>query len=302
MAQTKKKKTANRGKQLKKIQFCQVNISTTPHSADRYRLLLRAAFSRRVTVPYRGDTHAMIGQLATASVDGIRMLAGRIYVFNDIGKRWLDLESREEATPALLEQIEVPENLRPNFKDFEFLFDPVQHRLVFDARLGPNNGARIFSKMLNSEWLLADFGEVAVSLVQASDGLDKIFGLVELRKLTIFISRPNPDDLEGIEEEMRARLEANHAESRETTYTARAGEGLTPEPRVKILAQVALTNGYVIGHGINQQGAVVDESTKNHPDRYTHVYEEDGKKTLADFFRDGARKLLAMRVGKPKKD
>lgn len=291
-----------RPRKLKKIEVSVLNITTMPHSPERYRKLLRACYDRRVTVPYRGNTHAMIGLITNARVDGIEMLAGQICVFDEVGRRWFDTRTREEASAEVLQLIEVPEHVKPNFENFQFLFDAEHHRLAFDANLGPGNAERIFRRLFKDEWIVGEFGDVDVTLVQETEALQRIFEIPELRKLTIHLARPNPDDLEEVEEEVRQRLESNHAGSMEWEFVARPGESLTPDKEVRTYAEVALSNGYVKGKGATRDGITVEESTKAHPRKHTHTYvDDDNSKTIVDRFREAASALLGRRVKRRKR-
>lgn len=303
-----KKKTRNQGRRSrgeprkKRLDLCVLNITLLNHSPERYSALIRDCHRLRVTVPYRGQTHAMIGVLTKTEVEGKRMLLGRVFAFFDIsaGTKWLNVKEREQATDEEMQLIEVPEHLKPGFEEYHFLFDPETHRLAFDARLKPTNGERIFNRMLNAPELAGTYGDVVVTLTQSHDVLEQIFAMPQLRSLTIHLVRPNPDSLAEVAAEIWERLQRNHAESVEETYKARSGESLDPDEKTKKLAQVALDNGFVAAHGTDADGRTKDESTKNHPARHSFTYEADDARTFLDVFRDSGFAVLGRRVKRRK--
>ena len=65
----------------------------------------------------------------------------------------------------------------------------------------------------------------------------------------MFLTRPNPDDLAGAEEEFRRNLAEQNAESQEFKLKAARGARLVPNAHTELMAKAALSNGYVKGHG-----------------------------------------------------
>jgi hypothetical protein len=57
---------------------------------------------------------------------------------------------------------------------------------------------------------------------------------------------------------------------------------LAPDDETKTLAEIASTNGYVTGEGIDEDGKPVLESTKAHPKTVT--VEVEGASSIGTFF------------------
>ncbi len=194
--------------------------------------------------------------------------------------KWLDLKAREPVDDAELEGVNVPEHLKPGLETFEFLFYPQRHRLFFVSRereesFAPIDAARYFQALLNQPILRNEFGEIVVTPEPERDSLRKILAIPKLRRLEMQISPPNPDDFEEFEQEVKDRLKAQNAKRMDISLVASRGEILVPDEQTQALAEVAKSNGRVIGRGLDDEGHVVELSTKQHPILETAEYDPD---------------------------
>jgi Domain of unknown function (DUF4747) len=216
----------------------------------------------------------------------------------DIDGAWLDLAKEDELPAALKNTIAIPENAKPNYRTFDYVFDDRQHRLYFEARtelgatLGATTAKRIFSSLLSQEIQGPDSPEVEVTVVPDEKAVDAVLGLPGLRNLTIRVVLPNPDTTSSaaqrrVSEQMRAmgvRLaEENYVKSSQATR-------IEPNTRVREQAQVAAENGFVRGEGRTADGRKLEAATDRQPRR--HYLSVDRGDTFL------ARLLGTLRIGR----
>jgi Domain of unknown function (DUF4747) len=130
------------------------NIAAHPHPEGIYLRLLRRASSFLA----RARAHDF-AKITSPRLARDNLYTGRILVWTeiDIDGAWLDLAKEDELPAALKNTIAIPDNAKPNYRTFDYVFDDRQHRLYFEARteLGATRGAttakRIFSSLLSQE-------------------------------------------------------------------------------------------------------------------------------------------------------
>jgi len=214
---------------------------------------------------------------------------GRVLLWTEIDRdgKWLHQEQDREATPTEKRNIVIPNELDPNFRSFHFVFFEDRHLLVveFQNELGERFGAararKLFSLLLNRDD--QDWPEVSVTVVPSQEALEKIYAIPRLRKLELYVIRPNPDDLTTETARVLDRLVKQGAKDQTLVYTKRAKvKSITPDEETKTLAEVAANNGYVSGEGKDEDGAPVMESTKDHPK--TFALDVEGAAPLATFY------------------
>ena len=196
---------------------------------------------------------------------------GTIARFTEIDPNlpWFDAETLDEADDLLVRQVEIPENLKPNYVPFSFIFDPQHHTLVFETysrgqRISPKIVSKYFSQLVATSPEL-NYEEIIVNLVQDKDRLEDVVNLASLKRLIIVLERPNADDLGGLDEEVEERLRRINARSLEQKFEASEGQSLAPDNQTMQLARVAVANGNVISHGKTIEGTTVDRSLSEHP-------------------------------------
>ncbi|HJU70363.1 MAG TPA: DUF4747 family protein [Paucimonas sp.] len=264
---------------IRKLTMAGINIVTHPHSPQGYVRLLKKTFDLRQTAAIRASQHMMIGELRLYSDnDPQHRLTGRIYRFLQIDKNapWFNVARHDVATDAELRRINIPDELRPNTEMFDFVFYPRGHTLYFDTH---SNAARAseqktlsagqVGKMLNILFshveILHEFGQVEVTVLPEREQLELILSIYQLNKLTIEVTRPNPDELGAAQARVFTRLGNLKARKAKYELTAESGESITPDDETKQIALVAASNGFVIGHGRDRAGLIVTESTKDKP-------------------------------------
>ncbi len=253
------------------IEVAGLNITASPHPKGIYRTLFHFVAGREI--PLWGSDRAKITE--PREIDGrTDYFFGEILIWAhiDTDSPWLNTDTDTEATHEEMEAVveALPDNLEPNFRTFTYILNQADHIVVIETRneagqrLAPKRAKRMFDRLF--EGLPADLPEVDVTVIPEEETLEKIFAIKRLRKLEIFIKRPNPDDLgddfrrvmDGLEEEgaRSQKIEKVKAAKRPT---------LTPNGDTKKLAVIASTNGYVSGEGKDESGTPVFESTEEHP-------------------------------------
>lgn len=265
-----------------------LNVSADPHPTGVYRRLFQQVAEQGMQV--WGNDWAKI----TAPVDretNPPSFFGRVLVWTEIDRegKWLDQSTDKEATPAEKSKIQIPDNLDPNFRSFNFVFLERRHLLILEYRnelgehFGSKRAERFFSRLLDGESIDDEQIEVTVTAVPSSDALHRIYEIPKLRWLEIYVQRPNPDDLTADANRILDRLVAQGAKSQKVELEKKARvKTLKPDADTKKLAEIAATNGHVAGSGKTEDGKSVFESTKDHPK--TVEVEVEGPSSVGAFY------------------
>ncbi|MCB1443109.1 MAG: DUF4747 family protein [Methyloceanibacter sp.] len=252
------------------LELYALNIAAMPHPDGVYESLLKQAARKKVRA--RGADFAKI-TVPQSKSDGI--LVGRILVWTEIDRdgAWLDLASEQEVPPDQVDEIQIPDNVKPNYRCFVYGFDVANHRLYYEARnekreqLGPTVARRIFLNLLDGLSHSHEPIGVEVTLIPDEETLIRILRMRGLKRLHMRINRPNADDFDTVQRRVLNDLINNHAGRRDTEYTRAKGEArLTPTDDVKVIAEVAAENGFVEGEA-DADGETVKVSTREHPKR-----------------------------------
>lgn len=265
-----------------------VNIAADPHPTGIYRRLFRQVAERPIRL--WGNDWAKITVPADRET-APPSFYGRVLVWTEIDKegKWLDQRTDKEATVDEKQKIQIPDNLDPNFRSFNFVFLEERHLLILEYRnelgehFGPQRAERFFSRLLNEETIDDQVIEITVTVIPSNEALDRIYAIARLRWLEIFVRRPNPDDLTADANRILDRLVAQGAKSQTLQLEKKARvKTLTPDEETKGLAEIASTNGRVAGSGKTEDGKPVYESTEDHPK--TVEVEVTGPTSIGAFF------------------
>lgn len=271
-----------------RLEIGAINIAADPHPEGIYRRLFQKVADR--SIPIWGNDWAKI----TAPQDretNPPSFYGRILIWTEIDKdgKWLNQETDKEATPTEKSAIQIPNTLDPNFRSFSFVFLEDRHLLVLEYRneagekFGSVRAEKLFSSLFSEESLGPDEPDVSVTVVPSHEGLRKIYAIPRLRRLEIFVLRPNADDLAKDQKRLLDRLMKQGAKSQTLELKKRAKvKTITPDDETKTLAAIAAENGYVTGEGKRDDGTPVEESTKDHPK--TISVEVEGPTSIATFY------------------
>jgi hypothetical protein len=255
----------------KRIDVAALNITASPHPPGAYVRLLQFVSGREI--PLWGSDRAKITE--PRPIDGRPDdFYGEILIWAHIDTEspWINKDTDTEASDEDMEAVvaALPENLEPNFRTFTYVLNQAAHVLVFECRndqsqrLAPKRAAKLFGMLFES--LPPDLPEVDITVIPEEESLETILKMKRLRKLEIFIKRPNPDDLgEDFKRIMDSLAEEGARSQKIEKVKAAKQPSLTPNEETKRLALIASTNGYVSGEGRDEAGASVFESTEGHP-------------------------------------
>jgi hypothetical protein len=182
------------------IEVAALNIVASPHPPGIYRTILRAVAGKEV--PIWGSDRAKITE--PRPIDGRPDdFFGEILIWAHIDTEipWINKDRDAEATEEEMQPVvdALPSNLEPNFRPFTYVLNQAEHIVLVEVRneagqrFSPTRAKRMFDRLF--EDLSDDLPEVDVTIIPEEETLDKIFAIKRLRKLEIFIQRPNPDDL-----------------------------------------------------------------------------------------------------------
>ena len=257
----------------KKIIVGALNITMQPHSPAKYIDLMKAASRIKKPAKIFGDQFGLLaGARKTNTAIELSPIGGDIYKFAniDLESEWFNTTTNKFASSDELEDINLPEYLKPNSSRFSYIFYPKNHILIYEGyydghTLSPSNAVRFFENILNYPSLQSRFGKIDVTHEPATDALEDALQMKHKDKITMVIKRPNPDDLAGAEREVLQRLGSMNAEKQEVSYKAANPDGLTLNKEVETLARVAARNGEVYVKGKDIENIPHEYSTKKHP-------------------------------------
>lgn len=269
-------------------EYAILNIAANPHPDGIYfELLQRAALQR---VNYWGAHFATIS--SPKKVDE-GFYQGRLvtWVEIDTSEPAVDLNELDPVDFGDLDFV-LPSNIGFNGRVFLYTFRESDHLLFievlneFGKRISASMAQKIFQLLLSPEILGVDAALVEVTTIPEEDALKRIWKIDKLKRLKIHIVRPNADDIDPaivLEE-----LIAQGARSQDIILVASSqSDGIEPNDRTRMQAEVAEHNGYVEGSGQDADGSKIELSTKAYP----RVI----RRTLGEF---GGYLSLALQVAK----
>ena len=256
-----------------------LNIVLQPHTPQKYIEMLQLMARHKFDALVRGDDALLLGSCRYLDpekpLEGVR---GDIYKFLklDSTEAWFNTEVMDAATEDEIAEINIPDNLKPHFKKFQYIFIPKGHRFYFISSkpkhsLSAGLVKRFFESVFQRDEF-AEFGTLNVTVQPDPSGLSELLSLKRISVLRMEIDRPNPDDLEDMEAEVLKRLNNLNARSEKIEFMEASNEGLRPDAFVTALAAVANDNGYVSVEGRDDTGLKKYLSTKNMPLHETAKY------------------------------
>lgn len=253
------------------VNYTAFNIRTHPHSPDKYVALINRAFELKSQIKMRGDTHAILTKISPLGNDAKDGITGEIAKFTRIESgKWFNLEKLRAAEEDETKQIVIPEELKPNFTDFYFVFYPKNHYLVIECKdkfgqISPKFLEIFFTKLFANEEIMKEFNTIEVTLVPSTDQLESVLSLAQINTLEIVIRRPNTDGLEDLEDEVLERLNNQNAEEEVITLKAQKGLSIEADDNTLGLSHIAQLNGVVKATGYDDNGKRAIRSTQQHP-------------------------------------
>jgi hypothetical protein len=151
------------------------------------------------------------------------------------------------------------------------------HVLIFEIggsgyRLTPNNAGALFSRLLSTESVEEEFGEVVCTVFPSRDTVEQIVNSKSLHSVEFVVHAPNPDTGKKAEEDYKERMQRLHALRLGQSIVARKNDFIQPDDQLRSDLRVASTNGQVKAM-VKKGGRLVRVSTIDTPFEYVHEYE-----------------------------
>lgn len=265
--------------------FGVLNVVAHPHPEGIYERVFAAAGEMRRGAKFYGDRYATL-----SPVTGVRqgVFTGRLATWTEVDRNAKTIDT------ALLEErlfdesgVVIPSGTGLNSKVFNFAFNVDKHQLVLETRNDEDQtisiglGQRAIAKVL-AMVKIPGLEELSVHLVTREDAIARILSLPELRKISIDLFKPNPDDLSDVEREMLEELEALNAKRNKTELTkSKDADTLVLTPRYRAMAQVAKNNGSVAASGRDEDKEKINLNTKQLPKSYSIDASDDSGAIVA---------------------
>lgn len=270
------------------LRFAAINITTHPHSPEKYFHLFEDLFKLMKPVKVRGSDYLVLGQYSPV-VEGspLEGIWGQFYRYVNIDKSLpaLDLSQLKpivsvDGTATL----PIPDHIKPNLRTIDFVFFPRGHRLFYDVNfLSPYSAQKALISLMNCLDLHEVYGDVNVVVEQKTNIIDEILGLDSLTKLSLSFTMPNADDLSHLKDKIAQRfgVKVNATRVKEE-LTGKRGDGLTPEedPETSAMMELALSNGEIVAGGF-ADGKKVEYRSKKYPEVFAETY--DPRLTTAQY-------------------
>ncbi|WP_290436721.1 DUF4747 family protein [Aeromonas caviae] len=253
------------------VSYTVFNIRTHPHSPQKYVYLFDKLFSLKRQIHMRGDTYGILTQIEKLNKDPLKGIAGEIAKFTRIEvEKWFNVEKLRAAEENETKRIQIPEELRPNFTSFNFVFYPSNHYLVIECKdksgqISPKMLEAYLRNLFDTKEIVKEFNTIELTLVPKVDQLESVLALRQISALEMIIRRPNTDGLEDLEDEVLERLNQQNVEEEIIILKAQKGRSVTADERTIALGHIAQLNGEVKAIGHDDSGKRVEISTRQHP-------------------------------------
>lgn len=264
------------------VDYSALNIRVHPHPTQQvYVDLFMAAYEKNRQIPLGGHTSAKLSGLWPMNEDKpLDGLVGEITKYNNIDPdSWVNIETGKHAEQDELDEINIPRDLKPNGKQFYFIFFPREHILISEARdkdgaFGPKLQAKFFKFLFSPKDIIEQFTAIDITIFPDESTLNQILNSKTLKRLDLIIYRPNPHDFEDFEQGILEEMEQQNAKMFEKKLVAQDKHFLQPSDTTKNQIRVAAHNGKVVYTDVDPKTGLTnkDKSTDETPfierDRY----------------------------------
>lgn len=263
-----------------KLEVGGVNLRIPQEYERDYGKLLSLLASVKRGVRVYGDSYVGISSFNTESGVGIFSKYSEIDVDGD----WFDIEGFSAADAEDIEEINVPEKLRPNYAAFYFRLNSDAHVITFETyseskNLSTRSVGKYFTEVLGLPEVRRQFGKVNVSVILSFSTVSEILNRKNLKELNIAIRKPNPDDIgENLAAEIEERLVEQKADEYEETLRSKDEDMIEPSDRTRRLALVAAENGSVRAKTV-VNGVTTIEKAAETPQKEVDTYDKEEQST-----------------------
>jgi len=249
------------------------------------------------SVAVRGEQYLELdSNLRTAS----GMIHGTLHRFTAVeAMNWFNTEKHRRASEADIRAIRIPANIAANYREIPFMFHLGSHTMIFLTKstraLVSATQVQVFmSRSVSQGEIAQKYGDIAVTIEQDEQELDRILQSSNIKMLKVTVNRPN-ESFRRFDKQIYDRLAKMGAKSASEEYHADEEMSLKPDDDVRNKARAAVSNGRVDAK-IVTDGRVEDVSTMDKP-RQERVTYNTKKETLNQAFSRGARAILEAIIG-----
>jgi Domain of unknown function (DUF4747) len=249
-----------------KLILAAANIVAQPHPIGIYKDLFTDVFRKRRTVSYIGSDKIVPGKINFQDNSAWGYFI--VYTEFEFEGDWVDLDTLDKAADHQINGISIPNNLRPNLRICYFYVDFKSHKIAFEHINEQGNKFSITGiQRALRKWLGSSQKGITVdvTVIPVHDSLTQILSIKHLSKLTIKVSIPNPDGVDGPYARIVGELKEQNAKSIVVVLEKQPRkDSLKPDKETLDLADAGMENGYVKGQGRDESGAV-SYNSKDHP-------------------------------------
>ncbi len=286
----------------RKVSVAGLNIRLHDHDDDRVydRLIRRLAELRRAVDIGRDQRMALM----TAGKTRVRRLGayrGELARFTklDATEDWFNEKKFGVADESDLDEIVIPDHLKPNLRSCRYIFIPSKHVLIFQqyasgVTFSPHQMIAYFEKIMAESEIKEEFGEADIGVIASAEILESIFSSNFIRSIRIRVQRPNPADFGDKEGTVLDRMKRNNAKQWTESWDGVSGGSLTPDEDVKEFAEVALKNGKIDAFVKDEAGALIKKSSESHPKIENHRYDPEEESEAGSFRRASLKYLTGL--------
>ena len=270
----------------------------TKHAADEYAALWKALHRLRLPTT-RGVNALMIGSVASLGEAPDSPLLGSFYRFTNINPDdpWFDIDEHKEADADDVAELKIPRKLKPNLKEYPYLFDIKKHKLFFksgghDGGIAPSLVQRMLQNLSGRPNIVRRFGDVDLTVMTEQGVLARLLKWPEIRQIELVLERPNPTDFDD-DQSFYERLKRRSLKKEVTTFVkANEEKTITPDQEMLKMFEIAVNNGKYTQKGKNAEGVIETASSTNYPLEEATTYDPD-LTTERDAFIEVAHRLAA---------
>lgn len=270
----------------------------TKHAAEEYGALWKALHKLRVPTT-RGVNALMIGSVSSLDEAPDSPLVGSIYRFTNINPDdpWFDIDEHKEADADDVAEVKIPKKLKPNLKEYPYLFDLKKHKLFFksgghESGVSPSMVQKMLQNLCARPAIVRRFGEVDLTVMTERGVLDRLLRWPEIRQIDVVLERPNPTDFDD-DKSFYERLKRRGLKREHTSFVKANEEAtITPDQEMLKMFEIAVNNGKYTQKGRNAEGVIETASSTSYPLEEATSYDPDVT-TERDAFIEVARRLAA---------
>ncbi|QYK02417.1 DUF4747 family protein [Shewanella psychrotolerans] len=258
----------------KKLVVGAINITIQPHSPDMYLKLFRDVYKLKSPIKISGDQYALLSSLhkVKSGQKEPGPITGDIYRFTSIDSDspWFNLDTGDFADDSLMDDIKIPDNLKPNGARFSYIFYPEEHFLFYEGyyngkSFGPQSAEKFIKSLLNRESIVAKYGKVDVTHIPSTDKLNDALKIPTKERIDMVITRPNADTFSKTQRRVMKRMNAINVETHEQSFKAIDGQSIKLDSDLTTMAKIAANNGMVSIKGKDINSKPIEYSTTSHP-------------------------------------